>query len=180
MSIYTKKGDRGQTGLPGDRRLAKTDQLFETLGTFDQTSALIGLAVSMLDAKNKVLAKDFQDIQSTFLSLGACLASERSVTEPILNELPAKTAELEARIDRWDELLPPLRNFILAGGTPAAAALHTARVSVRAAERHYHRLPAELIFTSMSQYLNRLSDYFFQAARFINHQAGTSDITWRS
>jgi len=180
MSIYTKKGDKGETGLPGERRLSKTDQLFETLGYFDQTSALIGLAVSLIGPKDKTLIDQFEKIQSNFLSLGACLASEQPGKEKILDQLPAETAELEAQIDRWDEVLPPLRNFILAGGTPAAATLHVARVSARTAERQYHRLPDELKLPPISQYLNRLSDYFFQAARFVNHQNDCLDIIWRN
>jgi len=180
MPIYTKKGDRGQTGLPGDRRLPKTDQLFETLGFFDQTSAAIGVAVSQLDGKkDQALINQLQGVQSIFLSLGSCLASETPDQAEILPKLAAETLRLEAQIDEWDELLPPLRNFILAGGTPVAAALHVARSSSRFAERQFHRLSKVAGLEPIGQYLNRLSDYLFQAARFANHQAGQADIIWK-
>ena len=180
MKIYTKKGDRGETGLPGDRRLSKTDQLFETLGYLDQTSAFVGLAVSLTEDKKSRLVDSLQTIQSNFLSIGACLASTHPADDNVLAKLPGETEKLELEIDAWNEVLPPLRNFILAGGTSAAAALHAARASIRTAERNFHRLPENQKLSEISQYLNRLSDYFFQAARFTNHQNKQPDIIWQN
>lgn len=179
MSIYTKKGDKGRTGLPGDRRLSKTDQLFETLGYFDQSNALIGLAISGMGKKDRKLCEQLRHIQSNFLALGACLASINPKEAVILGRLEQETAELESQIDRWDEILPPLRNFILAGGTKVASVLHVVRAEIRMAERQFHRLPIEQKLPAIGQYLNRLSDYFFQASRFVNHQVGQKDIVWR-
>lgn len=181
MPIYTKKGDKGQTGLPGDRRLSKADQLFETLGYLDQTSALIGLAVSFMEGKaDAKLIEALRHIQSTFLSIGACLASEKPTGATILSELPGLSKAFEDQIDEWDNALPSLRNFILAGGVTAGAVLHLARASVRHSERQFHRLPEELKLAEIGQYLNRLSDYFFQAARFYNHQHSQSEAIWKS
>lgn len=181
MSIYTKKGDKGETGLPGKRRVAKSNQLFEVLGAFDQTSATIGVAIAQMNPTDDAsLIEELEQIQSNFLSIGACLAAEKPEDAPILETLAQETRILEQRIDEWDALLPELKNFILVGGTPAGAALHLARTFARQAERHFHRLPEPQIIEPISIYLNRLSDYFFQAARYYNFCQKQSEKTWRS
>lgn len=180
MPIYTKKGDKGETGLPGKRRLSKTDQLFDFLGSLDQTSALIGLAVSyMQPSKDKKLIVDLRQIQQNFLAIGACIASENPTEAPILNKLPAETTGLEQQIDTWDAELPKLENFILAGGNHAGATLHVTRTSIRQIERNFHRLLEELKLEPISIYLNRLSDYFFQAARYYNFINGEKETIWK-
>lgn len=178
MTIYTKKGDAGETGLPGKRRLSKTDALFDCLGTLDQANASIGLAISTLPDQDLIF--ELQDIQRSLLAIGACLAAEQPTTLLILSQLPDLTSKLERKIDEWDQRLPELKNFILPGGTPTAASLQVARTIVRQAERSFHRLPAALRFEPISVYLNRLSDFFFQAARFVNFSAKVSEPVWKN
>lgn len=179
MSIYTKKGDKGETGLPGHRRLPKTELIFECLGGLDQTNALIGLTVSLIDEKEAELIRELQLIQSNFLAVGACLAAESPTDAPILASLDEQTSQLEKRIDEWDEQLPELRNFILPGGSQAASAIHLARVGIRQAERAFHRLENASGLEPIARYLNRLSDYFFQCARYLNLRANHPDIIWK-
>ncbi|MEK7170924.1 MAG: cob(I)yrinic acid a,c-diamide adenosyltransferase [Patescibacteria group bacterium] len=179
MSIYTKKGDKGETGLPGKRRLPKTELIFECLGGLDQTNALIGLTVSLIDEKETKLILELQLIQSNFLAVGACLAAESPTDAPILASLDEQISQLESRIDEWDEQLPELKNFILPGGSQAASVIHLARVSIRQAERAFHRLENAGELESIARYLNRLSDYFFQSARYLNLLANRPDIIWK-
>lgn len=180
MPIYTKKGDKGETGLPGKRRLPKTEVIFECLGGLDQTNALIGQAVSLIDRKEVDFTNDLQQIQSNLLAVGACLAAESPPDAPILASLDEQTSQLERRIDEWDKQLPELKNFILPGGSQAASVIHLARVSVRQAERAFHRLENASGLGPIARYLNRLSDYFFQAARYLNMRANNPDIIWRN
>lgn len=180
MSIYTKKGDRGQTGLPGERRLSKTDQLFETLGYFDQTSALIGLAIALAKQEGDINpVASLERIQRQFLTLGSQLAAEKRDPK-ILKNFTKEVEWMESVIDKLDEELPTLRNFILAGGTPAGATLHLVRASVRHAERQFHRLKADQKPAEVAQYLNRLSDFFFQAARYYNFKHQAAEAVWKS
>ncbi len=179
MPIYTRKGDRGETGLPGKRRLPKTDPLFEVLGTFDQLSATIGLAMSFRkDKKSADVVAHLQSIQSDLLGLGACLAAEKPEDMPILKALDQKVADFEKAIDSWEQETGPLQNFILAGGSPFGATLHLARTVARQTERSYYQLkhPNEAI----SRYLNRLSDFFFQAARVTNSREGKPEQIWKN
>jgi len=179
MTIYTKKGDKGETGLPGDKRLSKGELIFEVLGDLDQTNASLGLAISYLTHDNeKPLVVQLQDIQASLLGVGACLASENPSEQIIVKKLPGLTIALEKQIDRWNDQLPELNNFILPGGDSAGAALHLTRTISRRAERSYHRLPEANKVQEVSIYLNRLADYFFQAARFdilFNH---CEETTW--
>lgn len=178
MTIYTKKGDRGETGLLGSRRLPKTDPIFEVLGTLDQANALTGLAVAQMKSGSELIAP-LEDIQRNLLQIGSCLASEQPVEAGVVKKLPGLTADLEASIDRWDEILPPLRNFILPGGSQAGASLHVARTFIRQAERNFHRLAVERAPAMVGQYLNRLSDYYFQAARYQNLLDQQQEKIWK-
>lgn len=179
MPIYTKKGDRGETGLPGKRRLPKTDSVFEVLGALDQLSATVGLASSLgSPAKGEDVATLLQSIQSDLLGIGACLAAEKPKNAPILKILDEKIAVFETTIDQWEQEAGPLRNFILAGGSPRGAALHLARTISRQAERNYHHLPQKP--DAISRYLNRLSDWFFQAARVVNFREGQPEQIWKN
>lgn len=177
MSIYTKKGDGGETGLPGKRRLAKADQLFEVLGTLDETNACIGLARSCLTHQNE-LGSQLEKIQRQLLTIGATLAAETPNKEALTN-LSQETTVFEQLIDRWEGQLPELKNFILPGGGQAGASLHLCRTIVRRLERNYQRLPNDQKITEISTYLNRLSDFFFQAARWINHQENQAESIWK-
>ncbi|MDP3993202.1 MAG: cob(I)yrinic acid a,c-diamide adenosyltransferase [bacterium] len=179
MPIYTKAGDKGETGLPGKRRLSKTDLIFECLGGLDQTNALIGQVVSLIDRKETEFTSDLQQIQSNLLAVGACLAAESPKDAAILASLDEQTAQLERKIDEWDKLLPELKNFILPGGSQAASVAHLARVAVRQTERAFHRPENADQLEPIARYLNRLSDYFFQLARYLNLRANKPDIIWK-
>ena len=180
MPIYTKKGDRGRTGLPGDRRRPKTDQLFEVLGSLDQTSATIGLAVAHLNNQLINIADTLQSVQSDLLSIGVCLASESPSQTPLLKTLNNKTRSFERMIDRWEKEMGELKNFIIVGGCPAGASLHLARTTARKAERDFNNLKHNQQLLEISRYLNRLSDLLFQAARFVNYKSKSVETNWNN
>lgn len=177
MPIYTKKGDSGETSLPGKRRYKKTDPIFEFLGTLDQTGAIIGIAVAQI--KNDFqLVRLLTEVQRDLLSIGAATASIDPKSEVTKLNLLIKVGEFEKNIDLWDSQLPELKNFILAGGTIAGATIHLARTISRQAERNFHRMPTKLKFTEVSVYLNRLSDFLFQSARHYNYSQKSSEQIW--
>ncbi|MBI3998847.1 MAG: cob(I)yrinic acid a,c-diamide adenosyltransferase, partial [Armatimonadetes bacterium] len=128
--IYTRTGDRGETGLFGGGRVPKDDVRVEAYGTIDEASSLLGLLASHLDGEH---AGALQEVQRTLFEIGAELAA------PDAGRVPAVTAEhvaaLEEQIDRWEGELTPLRQFILPGGSEPAAICHVARSVVRRAER---------------------------------------------
>lgn len=179
MPIYTKKGDKGETGLPGSRRLSKKELIFEFLGTLDETNAAIGLALSLMTPESPELAMTLLKIQSSLLSIGACVAAEQPGQAKILVKLDQMTEGLEKLIDKWDRQLPELKNFILPGGKPAAAALHQTRTLIRRAERAFHRLATAEELAPIARYINRLSDFFFQAARFYNFANNQPESIWK-
>ncbi len=178
MKIYTRMGDGGETSLPGGRRLSKADAIFELLGDLDETNAAIGLATSHLPSGSFPI-KELLEVQSTLLSIGACIASENPPTAKLLKVIDKLTDKHETQIDEWDKQLPTLKNFILPEGTQAAAALHLCRTLIRRAERSYHLTDQPAALTPIARYINRLSDYFFQAARFANFQAGHRENIWQ-
>lgn len=179
MKIYTKTGDKGTTSLIYGQRVAKNDVRVEAYGSCDETNSMIGLAVSYLkDTKFEekssfiyILSK----IQTTLFHVGAELATPtgKEVKWKLRDE---DIAELEKQIDEWDSVLPPLTNFILPGGHPGGAALHVARTVVRRAERIAVTLGDDVNPLVLS-YLNRLSDFLFVAARFVNAKLGEVEST---
>jgi cob(I)alamin adenosyltransferase len=177
--IYTRRGDGGQTQLPGGRRLAKHAQRLECLGAVDELSACIGLARALLQEPPAPvgaarLAARLGRIQEELSSLCADLATPAAGRQHI--DARHVTA-LERNIDAWTRRLPPLRVFILPGGGPAAACLHLARTVCRRAERQVVRLAAqEPIGGSIVPYLNRLSDALFVAARYATLLGGREEI----
>ncbi len=177
--IYTRKGDRGQTQLPGGRRLAKHAQRLECLGAVDELSACIGLARALLQeppapAGAARLAALLGRIQEELSGLCADLAAPVAGGQHV--DARHVTA-LERTIDAWTRRLPPLRVFILPGGGPAAACLHLARTVCRRAERQVVRLAAqEPVGGSSVPYLNRLSDAIFVAARYATRLGGREDV----
>jgi cob(I)alamin adenosyltransferase len=177
MKIYTRMGDGGETGLLGGRRAPKTDPIFELLGSLDETNASIGVAASHL-ANTKFPLDELHEVQSTILGIGACIASDQPSVAKILSTLDKLTDQLEQHIDRWDKALPPLKNFILPEGTPGAATLHASRTLARRTERTFHEWPGSTEVVPIGRYLNRLSDYLFQAARFANFLANHKEQIW--
>ena len=176
MRIYTKTGDKGETGLANGTRVGKDDVRVEAYGGVDELNSYLGLIGSEdLSAETGLL---LEEIQADLLEIGADLATPGAKrTEPFLD---ARSKELETRIDALDLRLAPLRNFILPGGSRIAAHCHVARSICRRAERDImrcarkHPLPACILV-----YMNRLSDLLFVLARAENAQAGINDPNWK-
>ena len=179
MKIYTKTGDKGTTSLIYGERVSKTDARVEAYGTCDETNSMIGLAISYLQGeffeRKDELQAIFHKIQTVLFHVGAELATPMGKeVKWILEEKDVE--ELEKTIDAWDGSLSPLTNFILPGGHQAGAALHVARTIARRAERHAVNLGDEVNPLVLS-YLNRLSDFLFVAARYVNMHLGSKEQT---
>lgn len=178
--IYTRTGDKGTTALADGQRRSKADLRVETYGTVDETNAAIGLA--RLHAEPDLDAM-LGRIQNDLFDLGADLATPAG-PEPLpyepLRIVASQVIRLETDIDALNAAIPPLRSFVLPGGSPAAAALHLARTVCRRAERLAVQLSAtesEVVSAEVVQYLNRLSDFLFVASRAANGN-GAADVLW--
>lgn len=185
MKIYTKTGDRGDTGLFGGTRVSKADPRVAAYGDVDELNACLGFARASLVAVDDVeLAGMLEHIQRDLFALGARLADPgRKIADRVAKAAvtPADIARLEEWIDALESALPPLRRFILAGGSPAGAALHLARTICRRAERGMVALLSgdmEAFEPDLLIYINRLSDLLFVMARRANQRAGTPEIEW--
>ncbi len=177
MKIYTKTGDRGDTGVPGGR-VPKDAAVTEACGTVDELNTALGLARAsgLPDDVDGVLER----IQSQLFDLGAEAARLGAASKACPIDAAAVRA-LEDAIDGFDAELPPLRNFILPGGVRAAAELHFARAVCRRAERRLMSLMRDFPNLSMEMliYLNRLSDLLFVLARLVNVRTGRAEAIWR-
>lgn len=180
--IYTRTGDNGTTGLVDGSRLAKHAPRMEAIGAVDETNCAIGLAVCALAGSDH--ARTLTRIQNDLFDLGADLATPASPGddfapgEMTLRIVPAQVDWLETAIDAINENLQPLRSFILPGGSEAAARVHIARASARAAERRATAMAVEDAANPAAlRYLNRLSDYLFVLARAVN-DGGAADVLW--
>lgn len=174
MKIYTRTGDDGSTGLFNGGRVKKTHPRIEACGALDELNSHLGVAAASRPADE--VADALRQVQADLFSLGADLAScaEKSSA---LGE--ASVAWLEQGIDRMTAELEPLRNFILPGGSPAAAQIHVARAVCRRAERRVLALEeGEEVFPFAKTYLNRLSDYLFTLARYENHLRDIAEPRW--
>lgn len=178
MTIYTKTGDAGDTSLFDGTRVRKDDARVDAYGEVDELHAWLGLArASVLDAP---VDEALLQIQRDLFALGAQLADPADklaarVTKAIIAD--ADVDRLEQLIDRFETEVPPLRRFVLAGGTPAGAVLHVARTVCRRAERRMVALnpPVDPV---LLRYVNRLSDLLFVLARVVNHRGGVPEIEW--
>lgn len=180
VKIYTKTGDGGKTSLLGGVRVSKADPRVEAYGAVDETNAAIGAARAAGVPSDVDAALLW--IQRDLFALGAALADARTdptKRDPKMQLGPADIARLESWIDEGDASLPPLRRFILPGGTPGGAALHFARTVSRRAERRIVTLAAlgNAGATEIT-YVNRLSDLLFVFARVVNHRAGAPETEW--
>jgi cob(I)alamin adenosyltransferase len=179
VKIYTKTGDRGETGLFGGARVKKSEPRVSAYGEVDELNAAIG--VVRAGVEDPQLEAHLGRIQEELFCVGAELATPhgakaRSAVPPVEERW---IAALEAAIDAWEEELPRLDRFVLPGGTRTAAALHLARCTCRRAERHVVALAAEAeVVPVVLVYLNRLSDFLFVAARVANHRAGRPEVLW--
>ena len=176
MKIYTKTGDAGETGLFGGGRVPKDDARVRAYGEVDELNAWIGFAIAihLPTFESNVL----EVIQRDLFSIGAELATpDAKKLRASLDD--ATVGALERVIDSYDPKLKPLKNFILPGGSPKAAALHVARTVCRRAERSVVTLArSQPVNPLINQYLNRLSDLLFVLARAVNMQTGHDDIPW--
>ncbi|MXN64844.1 cob(I)yrinic acid a,c-diamide adenosyltransferase [Stappia sp. GBMRC 2046] len=179
--IYTKTGDAGTTALGSGERRPKHDLRVQAYGTVDETNAVVGIvrleAAKTVTELDKVLAR----IQNDLFDLGADLATPETDEDPGYEPLrvtEAQVSAIEAEIDRLNADLEPLRSFVLPGGSPASAHLHHARTVSRRAERLMTELAeAEKVNRHALVYMNRLSDFFFVAARWVNAK-GSGDVLW--
>lgn len=181
MKIYTKTGDRGETGLIDGSRVPKDDGRVAAYGDVDELQALLGLIKSEASG-HPALADLLQAIQRDLFSLSARLADPQDKIAARKDKVvtgEARIAALEKAIDEREADLPPLRSFILAGGGPLGARLHLARTVCRRAERAVVALDrASGLDPVIVAYLNRLSDLLFVLARHENHRAGQPEDTW--
>ncbi len=179
VKIYTRTGDSGDTALLGGARVSKADRRVAAYGDVDELNAWLGLVASM--APYNDLKAQLAGIQRDLFALGSRLAdpAHRVVDRASKTAIgAADVARLESWIDELDAELPPLRRFVLAGGTPAGATLHVARTVCRRAERAMVELGAGAFEPELLQYVNRLSDLLFTMARAANRRAGVADIEW--
>jgi cob(I)alamin adenosyltransferase len=171
--IYTRTGDAGSTGLSDGARIAKDHPRIEAIGAVDELNSAIGIVLAHTPAAP--IDTMLTNIQHSLFDLGG----ELSMPETICIEGERVTL-LEKWLDSLNANLPPLKEFILPGGSPAAAACHLARAICRRAERRLHTLSqGEAVNPAAAGYLNRLSDLLFVIARELNRVAGKPDVFWR-
>ena len=182
--IYTRTGDEGKTGLVSGNRIIKSDIRIDLYGDLDELNSRIGYACSLLGSGFSREIIFLHTIQSALFDLGSNMACE--IENRLNYKLPQITPEMiediEKEIDRMDEQLEPLKNFILPGGTPAASAFHLVRTGTRTVERKlvfYEENKKEELPVLGLILLNRLSDYFFVLARYVNKTANAEEILWK-
>lgn len=179
MKIYTKTGDTGETSLFDNTRVLKSDARVDAYGEVDELNACLGtVRAAGVDAD---VAAAIEQIQKDLFALGARLADPSSrIAERVTKAAvtPADVERLEQLIDRLEAEVPPLRRFILPGGSPAGAALHLARTVCRRAERRVVALGVGQDEPVVVIYLNRLSDLLFVMARAVNYRSKLPEVEW--
>lgn len=177
MKVYTRTGDDGETGLLGGDRIEKTSRRITAIGEVDELNAALGLArAEGAEALDQTLAT----VQNLLFDLGAELACPPGGKFALENIQEAHVAHLESSIDTLTAALPPLKNFILPGGTRLGACLHLARAVCRRAERAILLLHEfEPVRAPSLHFMNRLSDWLFVAARTANASENVPDVPWR-
>lgn len=180
MKIYTKTGDKGETGLFGGERVSKDSLRISAYGTVDELNSSIGLAIS--EVKDEGVKKNLIKIQNQLFMVGSDLATPEDEKTKKLNILRTPASfytDLEQMIDEYDAQLEELRNFILPGGSKSAAMLHVCRTICRRAEREVVALKNSVtIGENIIIFLNRLSDLLFVLSRFENKVSNHPDTIW--
>ena len=179
MKPYTKTGDCGQTSLASSQRVSKTCTRIEAYGTIDELNSQTGLLITYCgDAHDTNV---LTDVQETLFVIGGILATDTHENDTNCSIAPDTVFHLEKEIDAICETLPPLRSFILPGGSRASAISHVCRTICRRAERRILRLCEEdsPVDSNIIAYINRLSDYFFVLARKLNIDEKHTEIIWR-
>lgn len=182
MKIYTKNGDKGQTRIIGKQILYKNDPRVEAYGEVDELNSWVGYTRSLVNSKTEGLADELEEIQQLLFDCGHDLATpaddERHSFEFKQDE---PTTWLEEKIDKYTQAVPAVKKFILPGGTQLASALHVARTVTRRTERRIVQLMQnEEINQEVLVFINRLSDYFFAAARYANYLEQHTDVLYRN
>ena len=201
MKIYTKTGDAGETSLFDNSRVSKADPRVDAYGEVDEVNACLGAALAAVRLRpagastfaeataDKSAGQGVDDdiaavlttVQKDLFAVGARLADPSSRIAERVTKAAVTAGQielLERTIDRLEAELPPLRRFILPGGSPAGALLHLARTVCRRAERRVVALGADSVDPGVIVYLNRLSDLLFVMARAVNHRAGIPETEW--
>lgn len=180
--IYTKTGDKGKTSLIGGTKVPKSDIRIESYGTIDELNSFIGLVSDQMSASGvKIILKEVQD---RLFTIGSSLACDPD-KEPLMKIPDLKEEDillLESEMDKMNEVLPVMKNFILPGGHLAVSSAHIARCVCRRAERLCVHLmeTGEFIDPLVIKYLNRLSDYLFVLARYAGHLFKVEEIIWKA
>jgi cob(I)alamin adenosyltransferase len=179
MKIYTKTGDEGLTSLLSGKRVGKMDQRLAVYGTTDELNSFVGLLISGLKSPIPLLT----EIQHSLFNLGSLVACDDPVFLPRLAKLENHAIQnLETQMDLMQGQLPALKNFILPGGSLSASHAHLCRTIARRAERELAQWlsenPEPALDINLLVYLNRLSDYFFVLARWLNQEQGQKDQLW--
>jgi cob(I)alamin adenosyltransferase len=172
--IYTRTGDDGSTGLGDGVRVPKEHLRVEAYGTVDEANSALGVVLAVPGLPDSVTGV-LTEVQHDLFDLGGelCIPGHRAVTAEYVERL-------ENTLDRFNDDLPPLKDFILPGGGPAAAACHLARTVTRRAERRVWALArSEAVAPEVPQYLNRLSDLLFVLARVLARHEHGSEVLWR-
>lgn len=194
--IYTKKGDRGETGILGGVRISKSCLEIEVIGEVDETNAMIGLLITYLqgfecESEHQCgdegrcdpfveVKKNLLEIQNDLFVIGSNLAALQTDLENIPKLNSSQVLRLEKLIDKMESELVELKNFILPGGDIAAVQSYVARAVCRRAERCLIGLSEKYeIEENLKQYINRLSDYLFVLARWINMRSGIEEVKWK-
>lgn len=182
--IYTKTGDGGSTRLVDGSSVEKFNPRVEAYGTVDELNSQLGECRHRLSNEAWVSDVDgvLEAIQNQLFNVGSLLASGSEATAKMLPSISEEHVKfLEGHIDNFDEQLPPLKNFILPAGHPGATALHMARTICRRAERRCAEIPERHALEARCLvYLNRLSDFLFVAARWVNMRTGRQDVIWKA
>ena len=188
MKIYTKTGDKGETGLIGGKRIPKSDPRIISYGLIDELNSNVGLIISLLNLKNNNLFSDLIDllikIQNDLFAIGSDLADP---TYPMENKYKIPRTDekmvlyLESEIDKFEKEVVPIKFFILPGGSVESSILHVSRSIARRTETAVTALSkSQTINPAILIYLNRLSDLLFVAARLVNKRIGVEDVAWKS
>ncbi len=181
FKIYTKTGDKGKTSLIGGTKVPKSHLRIDTYGTVDELNSYIGLVNDQLT--DEASCQMLREIQDRLFTIGSSLAcdpdKETGLQIPDLKE--SDISLLEKEIDRMNEVLPPMKSFILPGGHVAVSTLHIARCICRRAERNCVHMQEQTLFVEplVIKYLNRLSDYLFILARYTGHLLQVTEIPWK-
>ncbi|MDU1890227.1 MAG: cob(I)yrinic acid a,c-diamide adenosyltransferase [Dysgonomonas sp.] len=177
-SIYTKTGDKGTTSLVGGKRVAKAHLRLEAYGTTDELNSFVGFLIEQIEDEHDL--KILSYIQHKLFTVGSYLATETEAISPKAASIitDKDIALLEGEMDRMDNELPPLRQFVLPGGSESAARAHICRTVCRRAERCVYRVKEEYpVDDHILMFINRLSDYFFLLARRESNKKG-KEIYW--